>query len=319
MWEIDLANADIGREQGRNDPTVLQTIVLPEERRADRLGLYVRYPKGHVRLADPDGLPIEAGSVLDLCTFFNAFSHRKWHDLTGVRDVGVRLAGHGTVEISIATYHASGAAWPLLKQSLALTPDPTDLWLPVLGSFEGEVLGLTISAGSEARLTSGAWMTRDPPKRTVHLAAVITTFRRAAETRRTMAIFSDTVCRRAPHGSVSLYVIDNGGDLEASTLPGVVVVQNPNLGGAGGFARGLIEVIDAGHFTHALLMDDDAACEPESVWRTMAFMAFTDNTKAAMSGAMLLNEHPCLQYEKGAALVRDVKAGLPLGFEQAHA
>ena len=58
-------------------------------------------------------------------------------------------------------------------------------------------------------------------------------------------------------------------------------------------------------------MDDDAACEPESVWRTMAFMAFTDNAKAAMSGAMLLNEHPCLQYEKGAALVRHSEAGLP--------
>ncbi len=294
-----------GREEGHAASTVLQTIVLPDERRADRLSLYIRYPKGQVRLAGKIGTPVEAGSILDFCTFFNAFSHRKWHELTGLRDLALRVAGSGTIGVTIATYHEGGAAWPLLRRELTLTREPLELRLPALGSFKGEVVALTITAGAaDALLASAEWVTRDKPRRIVHLAAIITTFGREAAVRRSMATFSDTVCRGAPTGSVSLTVVDNGGELEASTLPGVRVVGNPNLGGAGGFARGLIEVMDAGSFTHALLMDDDAACEPESVWRTIAFLAYAISEKAAMAGAMMLNERPYLQYEKGAALDR---------------
>ena len=193
-----MVDAGAGHGSDRADPIVLQTFVWPDERRADRLGLYVRYPEGHVRLGTAQGLAVEAGGVLDLCTFFNAFSHRKWHDLTGLRDLGLRVAGSGTVELVVATYHAGGAAWPLLRAEVTLAAEPVELRLPALGSFKGEVLGLTVTAGAaDAHLRSAAWVTREAPRRGVHLGAVITTFGRPAAVRRAMANFSDTICQGA--------------------------------------------------------------------------------------------------------------------------
>ena len=42
------------------------------------------------------------------------------------------------------------------------------------------------------------------------------------------------------------------------------VVPSRNLGGAGGFARGLMELRDERWATHVLFMDDDVSFEPES-------------------------------------------------------
>jgi hypothetical protein len=83
-------------------------------------------------------------------------------------------------------------------------------------------------------------------------------------------------------------------------VAGVTVIGNRNLGGAGGFARGLIEAMNAGRFTHALFMDDDASCEPDSVWRAMALSAYLSDASGSIAGAMLHSDDPTMQYEKGA-------------------
>lgn len=49
----------------------------------------------------------------------------------------------------------------------------------------------------------------------------------------------------------------------------VHVVKNKNAGGAGGFTRGLIEILkrpDRGGITHALLMDDDVVVDTASMY-----------------------------------------------------
>jgi hypothetical protein len=51
-------------------------------------------------------------------------------------------------------------------------------------------------------------------------------------------------------------------------------------------------------------MDDDAACEPESVWRTISLLARVVEPRTAVSGAMLLEERPIIQHEKGAGIFR---------------
>ena len=68
----------------------------------------------------------------------------------------------------------------------------------------------------------------------------------------------------------------------------LVYIRQPNLGGAGGFTRGMYEVTDVVGADHAnvILMDDDILCEPETVLRVNAFANMT--VEPAIVGAQML-------------------------------
>ncbi len=55
----------------------------------------------------------------------------------------------------------------------------------------------------------------------------------------------------------------------------LVYLRQPNLGGAGGFTRGMYEVSGINEHANLILMDDDILCEPESILRMNAFANVT--------------------------------------------
>jgi len=63
--------------------------------------------------------------------------------------------------------------------------------------------------------------------------------------------------------------------------------DQPNLGGSGGFARGMYEALNTTECEQILLMDDDIVIEPDSILRALAFSRFTD--KPTLVGGQMLN------------------------------
>ena len=51
----------------------------------------------------------------------------------------------------------------------------------------------------------------------------------------------------------------------------LVINEQGNLGGSGGYARGQLESVRKGTATYAMMMDDDVVCEPESIVRAITF------------------------------------------------
>ena len=49
------------------------------------------------------------------------------------------------------------------------------------------------------------------------------------------------------------------------------VIEQGNLGGSGGYARGQLESVRKGTATYTMMMDDDVVCEPEGVVRAITF------------------------------------------------
>jgi len=106
---------------------------------------------------------------------------------------------------------------------------------------------------------------------------------------------------------VEMFVVDNGRTLSddfgsAARSLKVHVIQNENLGGSGGFTRGMMEIVNSERFTHIILNDDDAQFDPESIYRTWSFLSFIkDEYKSAhVGGAMLTSERPTIVYGSGA-------------------
>jgi hypothetical protein len=57
-------------------------------------------------------------------------------------------------------------------------------------------------------------------------------------------------------------------------------------------------------FSHCLFMDDDAACGPDSLIRTVAFLRLARNLATALAGAMIATDVPWQMWENGAVFDR---------------
>jgi GT2 family glycosyltransferase len=113
---------------------------------------------------------------------------------------------------------------------------------------------------------------------------------------------------------IEVLVVDNSGDGELSAKIGemehVRVISQQNLGGAGGFTRGIYEVARNHSAASAansedhpepyiLLMDDDIEFEPEIIQRTMALLERADG-RTCISGQLFNIHSPHELFEAGA-------------------
>jgi galactofuranosylgalactofuranosylrhamnosyl-N-acetylglucosaminyl-diphospho-decaprenol beta-1,5/1,6-galactofuranosyltransferase len=153
-------------------------------------------------------------------------------------------------------------------------------------------------------------------------AVVICTFNRADDCLRTLdTLASDPEVAREL-GAV--YVIDQGTDtLESRNAfpaladrlgPALRYLRQPNLGGAGGFTRGIYEALrnETIDRVNLLLMDDDIRLEPDTVIRLRALADRADEP-VIVGGQMLRLLHPeRLHVGAETADLRILRAGLPV-------
>ena len=99
-----------------------------------------------------------------------------------------------------------------------------------------------------------------------------------------------------------IHVVDNGRTLEPEkyNCDRLTVHPNKNVGGSGGFARGMMESLhQQPKATHVLLMDDDVIILPESLKRTYTLLTLLkpEHQGKFIAGAMLAMEDMCVMHE----------------------
>nr|WP_280439869.1 glycosyltransferase [Nocardia cyriacigeorgica] len=240
-------------------------------------------------------LRLEKGALAHTNTYFGRFAASYWQRWTTVtaveatmtlevankarvRLVASDIAGHRRI-IASADVDASG---------------PLTLSAPLDQYVDGGALWLEFDAvGAELGISELTWTTA-APERVRPVAIAICTFNRAEDCAHTVAaLASDPVVLAAID---AVYVVDQGTDLVQDrplfqqTLPvlgdKLRYIRQPNLGGAGGFTRGLYEVSGANEHADVILMDDDILCEPETVLRLNAFANLT--VEPTLVGAQML-------------------------------
>lgn len=281
----------------------LQNFIFPEPAICTEHPLYF-HTTGEVGVSQSRAeIWLARGSAVAFDTYFNLFNLGKWHAACVLDGLFAEISGSGRVEIRV--YQAiPDQSWEVLHcETVTLAADAphrADLSHYAARAGRGLVFA-EIRALDEAgaTVTGGRFATRSLPGELPRLAVSITTFKREDQVRETVARLDAFLQGFAYGEQVHVQVVDNGQSAEIAASARVTPIDNPNYGGAGGFARGLLEAEAAG-FSHCLFMDDDASFHMENIARAYMFLALARDRRSAVSGAMINNTHKWAMWENGA-------------------
>ena len=287
----------------------LQT--LPLDRPTALRPLYWRGPAEPAEANSPAGLLIPTGATVSFDTYFGAFFEYQWRLYTRLRSLTLRLSLDGECRLRIwrRTPHAGSA---LLQETPVSGETIIRLPFDTTHFRENGLLWFDLTATRKtARLIAASWCTPDSDPTPIGLGVAICTFNRETE----LAAVVSRIAAHSPLDAafIRIIVVNQGrADLLSSAIANdaarlgsrLRVVEQANMGGAGGFTRGLLEALDDPTISHVCFLDDDVALEPDCLLRMAAFFALA-HPDLALGGHMLDKVQPTTLYEAGAVLGGD--------------
>lgn len=277
----------------------LQHMVLPQVNSFKKDYLYFKVEAGNCVLHREMGhLKLFEGCSLSLDSFYNALSVNKWKKCD-IQNLFLSVEGEGEVQISCVLQKKSLPDQVVIEKKIQLkNKQRSTLKLPDWESISQGRLYVIICALSNAVIRKVDYETDTTPK-CIKLGIVITHFNRKNYVVPAIKRVNQFLRNDLEYKNISLIVVDNSQNLTKDETQGAILLSNRNLGGSGGFTRGLIWLKDNG-YTHCLFMDDDASCEIESIRRTYVFFSLLKETgkKIAISGALIVENQPQRVHEK---------------------
>ena len=211
----------------------------------------------------------------------------------------------------------------LARCEVSAAEEAIDLAVPIDAAAGPEpgIVFFEVQAFAPVTLREAVWSAEVAAVHPVRLAVGPCTFRREDYLVRNLkTLVAD---REVMAGVAAILIADNGSSPRlhaelAGLSPRIRLYPQANIGGAGGFARVLLEVQGVAEATHVLLMDDDVRLDSEALFRARAFlMAVQENV--CVGGQMLDLLRPGLLVEAGARAdfarlaIEPQWAGLQLG------
>jgi galactofuranosylgalactofuranosylrhamnosyl-N-acetylglucosaminyl-diphospho-decaprenol beta-1,5/1,6-galactofuranosyltransferase len=245
--------------------------------------LYARIVKGKAH-RERSALHLEKGSTVDTDTYFGRLPASYFQRWTTVTEVQLKLVFETSSRARVLLRGSDSRGGVRTITSAEVDGTGTTVLSARINEYvDGGSLWMECSAvGGPLTITDLEWTVPSPP--TIRPAAIaICTFNRADDCATTVAAIAGDKGLLA--GIDAVYVVDQGtdtvatrplfSDVAAQLGDKLVYLRQPNLGGAGGFSRGLYEISSIADHANVILMDDDILCEPETVLRLNAFANLT--------------------------------------------
>jgi Predicted glycosyltransferases len=309
----------------------LQNIVYPSDQTCTEEALFFRKSRGCNYYPAKEYTMLSKDATISFDTYFNGLSIGKWLKYTKVKNIVLRLRLQGNFCITLL--HTDTLLKEIFTQEIKQEYCNTNGKLIEIAipydceKTQGMYTFRITALEDESCVYEGGYYTDISEKEVayVKLGIIICTFRRESFVYNNISKLTKTLFHEssALRNGLKIYISDNANTLDCKQIesPHISVFQNKNVGGAGGFTRGMIEALkEQGevNLTHVLLMDDDIVIQPESIFRTYALLSLIkeEYKDSYVGGAMLRLDKPWHQVESGAVWntgnLISKKAGLDL-------
>lgn len=226
------------------------------------------------RVSEPDRI--------SYATYFNAFPAAYWSHWTDVTEVTLRVNTRGRGRIEVFRTDRTSQSRVVFSESVD-GESVTETTLSLTGLASGGWFWIDLLPDGELELLDATWSTESQPRTEAKASIGITTLNKPDYCVKTLAVIADSPEARSVLDVV--YVIDQGTnkvaeyegfDAVAEKLGDQLrVIDQPNLGGSGGFSRSMLETLDAGQSGFTLILDDDVEVDPEAIFRLVQFGRYT--------------------------------------------
>ncbi|WP_049822878.1 glycosyltransferase [Arthrobacter sp. H41] len=313
-----------GKEKAVPAYRVVQRVVLPLDGDTDVLPLYVDFNSArrvveHTKRAirrgapkAPENLPesthqrsdfivgrwslrLPAFRRISLGTYFNAFPASYWRKHTDIRSV--RLTVEVDAEATVIVYRSSPRGVANRVDSAHVLKGQASFDLPVTAFVDGGWYWFDLVAhGDNVTLLGASWAVEESKQlQRGSVSVAVTTFNRPDYALRHISTLADDagvmeVLDRliiVDQGTDKVRLQEGYSDAAAQLGEKFLLVEQANIGGSGGFARGMHETLEAGDSTYVLLLDDDVSIETEGILRAVNFADFT--TRPTIVGGHMFN------------------------------
>jgi len=248
------------------------------------------------------------GEQLSFNTYFNSLYESFYAKYTTLSEAYYWLNLEGSFTLSV--YRENNQAKRQLLHCQTVTDchpsTPVRVNIPDFAGQDAGRVYLELNCISDRGVFRESWIATDAaPNQAVHLGIVSCTYKKENYIKKTVnTILQDGSLRNK---ALSIFVVDNGQTLESHTFQDerVQIIPNRNLGGSGGFTRGLMEAIQNESVTHLLVMDDDIELDSEVIYKLSSLYEYAQSD-FAVSGAMLDLHKKHLLFEAGANYARSI-------------
>ena len=275
---------------------IIQKVVFPkDERHESYWKLFYHAPR---LVVSEKGLYIPKGTVVDFASYLNGCPVNKWVQYAGIQNLQLHLTISGNVKV-ILTGYSLMPSMPVRKVFFTRSCNssrPQKITLDYPDIFSDSFLAFELVAEGSCRLQEAYYTVccEETDVREVNLCIATTTFRKEDFIKNNVSRIREELLEKdsSIRDHLFVQVVDNGRTLQKEEIESdhISLCQNDNVGGSGGFARGMLEALHKPEgITHVLLMDDDVLILPESIRRTYVLLQLVkeEYKDAFISGAML--------------------------------
>jgi galactofuranosylgalactofuranosylrhamnosyl-N-acetylglucosaminyl-diphospho-decaprenol beta-1,5/1,6-galactofuranosyltransferase len=238
---------------------------------------------------------LPGGNEVSFAAYFNAFAAGYWRHWSRLTEVHLRLTLEGTGRVDVYRTKSDGAQ--IFERGVDLSDGgrhELDLALDLRPFEDGGWYWFDLTTDdTDLTLVEGGWYAAEEGTGRAAVAIGMPTFNRPADAVATLtAIGEDPLVLDA----VVAVILPDQGTKKVRDQPGFAaaaarlgdrlrIIDQPNLGGSGGYARIMYEAL-AIDCEQILYMDDDIILEPDSVLRAVAFSRFA-RSPMLVGGQML--------------------------------
>lgn len=271
------------------------------------------HPEIYYRVISGEAVYSESSSALrikgdvDFLTYVNACSVCKWRQYAQIDNLKLSLTLKGSGRVVLRGVPVDSNEPKILSYHSFDFEDISELSVPVeVDKFDLVGFSIISEGASTVDVFAGSFSTCVDASAVndVRIALCTTTFKNEKYIIPNISLVKNGIAAEgAPFAdNFHMFVVDNGRSLDVDALSDdvVTVLPNPNTGGSGGFARGMMAATEhSGEFTHVIVMDDDVSIMPESLIRTFNLLSLARGKykDAFINGAMLSLEDPIRQFE----------------------